>query len=175
MPLKRKPGLQAVNSKSTKIVSKPLKRKLSTRGLKTYHQEELESVPQKERLLNTATLGQKKKTNTLIKEVDYSIRYAKNWSSISLQCKQLTKFKCCYPGCHSKCVETHHSLYYDKQGAIAGRELPGIHVFPLCDTHHKLAHKKSNWITNKSNPELGNKNTSGFYLVLRNGWLERRQ
>jgi hypothetical protein len=100
-------------------------------------------------------------------EVDYSIRYAGNWSDISLQAKFLTGYRCVL--CSKKCVETHHALYADKLGSIAGREVPGVHIFPLCVKHHKEAHLKKNWI-HSPNPVLGNRNTVSFYLRLRQGW-----
>jgi hypothetical protein len=101
-------------------------------------------------------------------EVDYSIRYADNWTDISFQAKFLTGYKCVL--CHIKCFETHHALYADKLGSIAGREIPGVHVFPLCARHHKEAHSRKNWI-HSSNPVLGNRNTVSFYLRLRQGWI----
>ena len=102
---------------------------------------------------------------------DYSIRYADNWSEISLQAKLLSKYRCCFLGCRSKCSETHHALYSDKMGLIAGREIPGVHVFPLCDRHHKEAHSRRNWIRSHD-PVSGNRNTAAFYLQLLQGWRE---
>jgi hypothetical protein len=52
---------------------------------------------------------------------------------------------------------------------IAGREVPGVHLFPLCMKHHKLAHSKRNWIQ-AQNPVKNNRNTPAFYLQLRMGW-----
>jgi hypothetical protein len=107
-----------------------------------------------------------KKVN--IKDKDYSIRYAPNWSQISRQCKELALFKCCL--CQRKAVETHHAVYQDAVGLIAGREIPGAHIFPLCLRHHTEAHKPENWIHHHSNPVAGNKTTSSYFLKLLNGW-----
>ena len=104
---------------------------------------------------------------------DYSIRYAANWTEISAQAKRMTNGSCCYPNCDNPATETHHVLYKDKQGAIAGREQPGVHVFGLCEEHHQLAHSPRNWRKDYRCPELGNKNTPKFYLLLRQGWLEK--
>lgn len=106
---------------------------------------------------------------------NYTIRYANNWAEISRQAKQMTDGKCCL--CSELATETHHVLYKDKEGAIAGREIPGVHVFPLCDKHHSSelggAHHRSNWRKDKLHPELGNKNSPSFYLRLRQGWLNK--
>jgi hypothetical protein len=113
-------------------------------------------------------IATKPQTNDRVTK-DYSVRYSDNWGEVSYQAKVLTKFRCSYPGCSCKCVETHHAIYSDKQGMIAGREIPGVHVFPLCDRHHKLAHSRKNWIRSM-NPVSGNRNTSAFYLLLLQGW-----
>lgn len=119
---------------------------------------------------NAIALGQLSDISLIkSKEIDYSVRYADNWGEISLQAKLLTKYKCCFLNCRSNCVETHHALYSDKLGMIAGREVPGVHVFPLCQKHHKLAHSKRNWIC-AMNPVENNRNTPAFYLQLRMGW-----
>ncbi|MGB3205203.1 MAG: hypothetical protein WBB28_09460 [Crinalium sp.] len=107
---------------------------------------------------------------------NYTIRYAANWSELARQAKRLTAGKCCL--CDEPATEVHHALYKDKEGAIAGREIPGVHVFPLCDRHHSNepggAHHRSNWRRDKYRPELGNKNTPSFYTKLRQGWLQRQ-
>ncbi|MFN6572436.1 hypothetical protein [Dendronalium sp. ChiSLP03b] len=109
---------------------------------------------------------------------DYSIRYADNWAEISRECKRLNHYKCCYPSCRRKAAETHHALYLDKSGAIAGREIAGVHIFPLCGQHHDEAHCKTNWVrcpkglpqASHCDPVLSNRNTTRFYLKLRQGW-----
>lgn len=108
---------------------------------------------------------------------NYSDRYADNWPALSKKAKQLTGELCCYPGCINPATEVHHALYCDKQGAIAGREIAGVHIFPLCDRHHSKerdgAHHWRNWRKDRNQPELGNKNTPKYYLLLRQGWMEK--
>lgn len=113
-----------------------------------------------------ATLSPSTTNKLQFQNKDYSIRYASNWSQISYDCKRLAKFKCRL--CSARATETHHALYFDKAGAIAGREIPFVHIFPLCDRHHEEAHKPENWIKHHTNPILKNRNTSGFYQKLLN-------
>ncbi|WP_375495308.1 hypothetical protein [uncultured Nostoc sp.] len=136
--------------------------------------------PERSNIGIQAKYTQPQKLDTLPRgKKDYSIRYADNWTEISRECKRLNDYKCCYLGCCRKAVETHHALYFDKQGAIAGREIAGVHIFPLCDQHHDEAHSKINWVrypkglpqASHSNPVLSNRNTTRFYLKLRQGWL----
>ncbi len=102
---------------------------------------------------------------------DYSARYAENWGIISLRTRRLAKWRCCYPGCDRRSTETHHSVYRDKDGLVRGREVPGVHVFPLCDKHHKIAHRRRHWIRDRKNPETDSRNTPEFYRLLRQGWV----
>ncbi|MBD2771122.1 hypothetical protein [Iningainema tapete] len=65
-------------------------------------------------------------------------------------------------------------MYSDSEGAIAGREVPGIHVFPLCDRHHKIAHLKRYWRKGRTPPPtLDSRNTPEFYETLQQGWREK--
>ncbi|MEH1788382.1 MAG: hypothetical protein V7L23_23060 [Nostoc sp.] len=135
--------------------------------------------PERSNIGIQAKYTQPQKLNASRSEKDYSIRYADNWAEISKECKRLNNYKCCYSGCNQKSAETHHALYFDKQGVIAGREIAGVHIFPLCDQHHDEAHSKINWVrypkglpqASHSNPVLSNRNTTRFYLKLRQGWL----
>ncbi len=104
---------------------------------------------------------------------EYNQRYAENWANISRQCRALSGGKCCYPGCQEKATESHHAVYRDKEGLIAGREIPGVHIFPLCDRHHKEAHWPRNWVRSPHSPEFNNRNSPEFYLKLRKGWLSK--
>lgn len=112
---------------------------------------------------------------------DYSVRYASNWSAKSRECRALTGGICCYPGCNEPATESHHALYFDKEGAIAGREVSGVHIFPGCDEHVAMkccslpdnAHNWRNWIRPKKDPVMGNRNTANYYKKLRQGWLEK--
>jgi hypothetical protein len=106
-----------------------------------------------------------------VNSIDYGIRYADNWREVSRKAKEMAGWKCVL--CEEKAVETHHALYKDKQGAIAGREIPGVHIFPLCESCHSHAHRRRNWRRNIRSPELGNKNTPAYWRLLRKGWLEK--
>lgn len=103
--------------------------------------------------------------------MSFEDRYAENWRKASYEAKKLTNFKCVL--CASNCTETHHALYRDKRGMIAGREIPGVHIFPLCDRCHSVAHSSKNWRRDPVCPELGNRNTPDFYRKLRFGWLAK--
>lgn len=107
---------------------------------------------------------------------DYAARYADNWSEISKKCKDATRGRCCFPGCTKKANESHHAVYRDAQGAIAGRELPGIHVFAQCKVHHSRlnkdgAHNRRNWIKGtKKEHYLDARQTVEYYQKLRKGF-----
>lgn len=102
---------------------------------------------------------------------NYEARYAEGWSEISALAKEATGHRCVL--CDRKAVETHHALYADGKGAIAGREIPGVHVFPLCGDCHKEAHSAENWTKDPIEPVTCNCSTERFYKRLRKGWLER--
>ena len=97
------------------------------------------------------------------KKFDYSKRYSPRWTMISKQAKIATKYHCCL--CHKKDfnLETHHSTYKNWLGfSIAGREKLGVDIFPLCTSCHNKAHWNINYIKDKKNPVLGNRNTNQF-------------
>lgn len=100
----------------------------------------------------------------------FDARYADNWHQISRQTKDICGGKCCFLGCTQPATETHHAVYRDKRGPVAGREIPGVHIFPLCDGHHRLAHAPKNWARHPREPVEFNRNTPDFYLKLREGW-----
>jgi hypothetical protein len=103
-------------------------------------------------------------------------RYAPNWGAISLECIRSTKGICCYLNCTNQAIASHHGLYQDDEGSVAGREIIGVHIFPLCKDHHSVSHEEGahhyrNWISKCRNPRLTNRNTVSYYLKLREGWL----
>jgi hypothetical protein len=77
-------------------------------------------------------------------------------------------------------VEAHHAVYRDKEGPIAGREIPGIHCFGICRWHHTdrhkdAAHSPKNWNSGLTPPPtLDACNTPEYWLLLRQGWLEKK-
>lgn len=106
------------------------------------------------------------------------MRYAQNWGEISKRCRQRVNYRCCYSGCDERAIETHHAAYSDERGAIAGREIGGIHVFPLCRIHHSRRHKEGahhrrNWKHDFDNPVLGSGNSEKYLLKLRDGWISK--
>lgn len=75
---------------------------------------------------------------------------------------------CC---CAAQSKEVHHLRYKDEHGAIAGREVPGVDVVPVClDCHIPICHDPENWITDKRNPKLNNRNTPEFAKFLRDNY-----
>lgn len=114
----------------------------------------------------------KPRHKTRPKNLDWKKRYADNWHQVRAQAKELTHNRCCL--CFRKAKEVHHCRYRDRRGAIAGREVPGIDVFPLCASHHKQAHHPKNWVRDRRNPVLGHHNTEVFARKLKRGfWLWR--
>lgn len=106
---------------------------------------------------------------------NYGDRYADNWRQLSAEAKHLANGRCCYPGCSEPAAQTHHAYYQDERGAIAGREVPGESIFPLCDRHHSEsdpagAHHWKNWMKDPFNPALGNRNAPEYLAALRQGW-----
>lgn len=105
------------------------------------------------------------------KKFDYSKRYSSRWPLISKQAKLATKYHCCL--CHKKTkqLEVHHAKYCNWLGfSIAGRERVGVDIFPLCLSCHYQAHNGLNYIKDKKNPVLRNRNTPQFYQVLTNNY-----
>lgn len=102
-------------------------------------------------------------------QLEFDARYSRYWHRISWAARAKTKHKCVL--CGHKATQTHHAVYCDKEGrAIAGREIPGAEVFPLCDRCHEIAHDQKNWVRDNKNPVLGNRNTAKFWKKLRKGW-----
>lgn len=102
--------------------------------------------------------------------MNYDDRYAPNWPETS----RLTRTIC--PNCilcGQPAEESHHVAYRDRQGLVAGREIPGVHVFPLCHTCHMGeggAHSTTNW-HHESNAERDNHQSPAYYRKLRAAWV----
>lgn len=112
-------------------------------------------------------------------ESPYTARYASNWSSTARRIKKMTGGYCSFLGCWRKAKEVHHTVYRDKSGKpIAGKETE-FECYPLCEWHHGDRHKDAahhplNW--NKGilpPPTLDARNTTDYWLLLRQGWLEK--
>lgn len=66
-------------------------------------------------------------------------------------------------------METHHAYYFDAGGAIAGREIPGIDVFPVCAECHKpILHDPTKWF-GVADP-LSRRNMPRVIKTLRANW-----
>lgn len=109
----------------------------------------------------------------------YELRYGKNWQQINHWARDLCGNRCCYPSCTQAVTEVHHAVYRDDEGSIFDREVPGVHVFPLCDKHHSRRHPEGahhwrNWRQGKEPPPaLDAHQMPKYYLLLRQGWLEK--
>lgn len=104
-------------------------------------------------------------------DFDFNKRYAPDWPEISKFARRLTGGKCVL--CDRTASETHHAVYCLSDGTpIAGNEVPGLHIFPLCRGCHEEQHLKTNWRKSR-NPALWNHNTPSSWLQLRQGWLYR--
>ena len=93
-----------------------------------------------------------------------------HWMGIKKLAHATTGKRCCC--CLAECSEEiHHVRYSDEQGAIAGREVPGIDVFPICERcHDSIAHAKEHWIRSSHRPDLNNRNTDEFVSFLKVNW-----
>lgn len=102
-------------------------------------------------------------------EDKYKRRYAANWQSIAHQARKATKNRCC--NCLIREVdEVHHAYYQDEEGAIAGREVPGVSVFPLCNPCHDRMHRSDRWYEDPFDPVLRNCNRWNVVMSLRANW-----
>ena len=104
--------------------------------------------------------------------VNFEDRYAPNWPETSRLARSLTNHQCVL--CDRPATETHHALYADTEGEIHGREIPGVHVFPLCCECHQGdggAHDVANWHSQLNDQARGNHQRPEFYKRLRSGWL----
>lgn len=114
----------------------------------------------------------------------YDDRYAEWWADISRQARRLVGNQCCYPKCCRRAQAVHHAAYLERNTIgqlvpIRGREIPGVHVFPLCAFHHSkrpgCAHHPSNWQASKLPPPgLDAVQLPHFYQRLLEGWREKR-
>lgn len=102
-------------------------------------------------------------------EPDWDSRYAENWKLICKIAHEQTKGTCCL--CLvAPSVEIHHVRYRDKRGAIAGREMAGRDVFPCCKDCHDRLHRKDAWVSDRTNPLLGNHQRSEWTARLKLGF-----
>ena len=99
----------------------------------------------------------------------YQDRYAENWSQTARRSHLATKQVCCL--CRkARSKEVHHVRYRDWRGAIAGRERPGIDVFPVCLPCHERLHYKDAWVKDRQDPVLGNHQQALWVRKLQRGY-----
>lgn len=115
-------------------------------------------------------------------------RYPEYWSRLSVTCKRLTGYRCCYPGCNSSRangdeIETHHIVYgrvVNSKWTPYREYIPGLMLVPLCERHHQhrhdpeCAHHPANWFAGtKKNQFRDARNTEAYHLKLVQGWHEK--
>ncbi|MBP0004244.1 MAG: hypothetical protein J7642_11100 [Cyanobacteria bacterium SBC] len=83
-------------------------------------------------------------------------RYAGGWPTIAAKTRQLALDRCILNPFH-KAEAVHHLRYRDIRGKIAGREIPGWDVVPLCRRCHGIVHRQQYWYRDKRNPASNNR------------------
>jgi hypothetical protein len=99
----------------------------------------------------------------------YADRYADNWSQTAKRSHQATNRVCCLCR-NASSQEAHHVRYRDWRGAIAGRERPGVDVFPVCLPCHEQLHQGGAWVKDWQNPVLGNHQQAVWVRKLQRGY-----
>lgn len=102
----------------------------------------------------------------------YKDRYdAEKWKVVRKKAIRATSGRCVLCGKIGK-LEVHHAVYCRSDGTpIAGNEKIGLEVFPLCIECHKEAHSYRNWVRDRRQPELWNRNSIPFWKKMREGFL----
>jgi len=100
-------------------------------------------------------------------------RYSPQWGRIQKAAMAATDRKCCL--CNREAVLVHHARYSDWRGAIAGRELTGVDIFPVCKNCDRQCHSKENWVVPfaKRDRVLGSRNTDRFRRQLIHSYQRR--
>ena len=102
---------------------------------------------------------------------NYQNRYTQDWYLKARKAREAVNNHCCLCLKRHKYLEVHHVVYCSKKKEkIAGNEKIGVHIFPLCESCHNIAHLPTNWIRDYSNPVLKNHNTVPFYKQLVTGY-----
>lgn len=107
---------------------------------------------------------------SVTKDLAFEKRYSKNWTTDFRREIHRSVGGVCVHCKVEKSAEIHHAHYRDRNGAIAGKEKPGIDLFPLCQKCHGKAHNTENWVKDKADPVLGNRNTDKFLSQLKDDW-----
>ncbi|PPT08774.1 hypothetical protein CKA32_001191 [Geitlerinema sp. FC II] len=96
----------------------------------------------------------------------FKARYTGKWQTIARQTRELARDRCVLNPFH-KAEAVHHLRYRDFRGKIAGREIPGWDVVPLCRRCHGSVHRKQQWYSDKRNPASHNRQRWRFLWDLR--------
>lgn len=100
-------------------------------------------------------------------------RYGDDYHEICRASHQATGSICCVcltQATPEKPNRNHHSCYRDEYGLIKDREIPGYHVYSVCeDCHIPICHAPENW--NKYDDRSYNCNTEEFIGVLQLGFM----
>ena len=107
----------------------------------------------------------------LFRRRTYTDRYAPNWTQTAKRSHLATNRICCLC-CNARSQEVHHVRYRDWRGAVAGRERPGVDVFPVCLPCHEQLHQRDAWIKDRQNPVLGNHQQAHWVARLRRGYCQ---
>jgi len=111
----------------------------------------------------------------------FNDRYRGNWSRIAKRTRRLVFDRCILNPLH-RAAAVHHLRYRDGRGTIAGREVPGWDIVPLCRTCHGIVHRKVLWYSAPTNPKANNRQRKwalwrlrlrfwGWCVFLRGGWV----
>ena len=104
-------------------------------------------------------------TSHFYPNLKWDVRYPPNWAEIRSQAHRLTGGICCL--CQKELsVEAHHSRY------LWLDDKPGLNIYPLCLSCHKLSHSSANWIKHKGNPLWKSRNTDKWEAKLKAGFNE---
>ncbi|TVR08386.1 MAG: hypothetical protein EA395_11350 [Phormidium sp. GEM2.Bin31] len=90
------------------------------------------------------------------RQKSFKNRYQGNWHTIATRTRRLSRNRCILNPLH-KAQAVHHLRYRDRRGKLAGREVPGWDVVPLCRRCHGRVHRKEHWHSAKRHPALNNR------------------
>ncbi|MFO8040046.1 MAG: hypothetical protein R6U67_11430 [Sodalinema sp.] len=100
------------------------------------------------------------------RQKSFKNRYRGNWHTIATRTRRFSRNRCILNPFH-KAEAVHHLRYRDIRGKIAGREVPGWDVVPLCRRCHGRVHRKQHWYSAKRHPALNNRQHWGVLWRLR--------
>ncbi|MCC5898412.1 MAG: hypothetical protein JJU32_10910 [Phormidium sp. BM_Day4_Bin.17] len=96
------------------------------------------------------------------RQKSFKNRYQGNWHNIAARTRRFSRNRCILNPLH-KAEAVHHLRYRDMRGKIAGREVPGWDVVPLCRRCHGRVHRQDYWHSAKRHPAVNNRQ---YFAVL---------